>query len=134
MAALITRTRLAAALTAYVATITTPFCGLFTNNITPEIDTTYGTLIEPTASWYARVAIVFGSIYDDIDGNMYATGKSLQFSYSGSDAPTTVFGYFISTAITAGSLVGLVKLTTPAVLGSALDAVIIQPALVQPPW
>ncbi len=102
---ILTRTKLAAALTSFVATITTPFVGLFTNNITPGIDTALGTLIEPTASWYARLAGTYGDVYDDNTGNMYCTMASLQFQYTGSDAPTQIYGYFVATLVTAGVLV-----------------------------
>lgn len=129
---LLTRTQLAAALTAYIATVATPFCGLFVNNITPTIDTAIGGLTEPTGSWYARLAITFNQIYDDIAGNMYVTADSLQFDYTGTDAPEVIYGYFTATLVTAGVLVASNLLAVPKSMGNTLDSLIVQPAIIQP--
>ena len=132
---MLTRTQLAAALAAYVATVTTPFCGLIANNIIPNLDTTFGSIVEPTASWYrGRIAVVFGSVFDDVPGNMYIVGTSLQFDYTGTDAPTTIYGWFVATLVTAGVLVTTGMLPTPVIMATTLDAVVIQPTIKQLPF
>jgi hypothetical protein len=131
----LTRTQLQAVLVAYIASLAQLQIALFTNNITPTKDTPYNAFTEPTATWYARSNTTFGTVFDDATGNMYAVAPSKQFQYSGTNNATVVYGWFIvgfgasNTTLYSSGL-----LASPVTLQTTLDAVIVQPVWILPPF
>lgn len=128
--------QLAAMIAAWLATYSHLKLCLFTNNETVDSTTDLSTLIEPTASWYAEKAPTFGGVLDTPDHGFTLNGVSAQWTYSGSDAPTTVYGWFL---LDAGAGPGPItylaagNFATPVTIQSEWDGVVVEPALYFPP-
>lgn len=132
----ITRTQLAAILTAYLATLTSLQVHLFTNaNFTPNLDTTLATYTEPVGTWYGAANLTMGTVFDDPTGNMYAVAKSVQFDYNGTSAGETIHGWYLTANIAnVTTLISAGLLANAVTLQNSLDAVVVQPTFVMPPF
>jgi hypothetical protein len=93
------------------------FIGLYTNAVTPGIGTLLSDLIEPTYPGYARQACtVVGTAYEDQGGDVVVDAPEFQFSMTDETVPTTIQGWFMASALTAGSLLGGERFAAPVVL------------------
>lgn len=123
---------LAAMLDTWVTeTADTPHVGLFANNIEPDEDTVLADLVEPTDDWYARLPATYGETYRGLDGRPHRTVGSLQFNWTaaGGAGPITIYGFFVASALAAGSVLHIKRLATPITLSNTFSSLVVQPDL-----
>lgn len=100
---------------------------LFSNDFQPGSDTVIGDFTEVSASWYTALVSNFTQdVYENPDKSVACQAPSLQFNWSGGDAPLTVYGWFITNQ--AGTVLLLAaRLESPVVMQDLLSAVICTP-------
>jgi len=99
---------------------------LYSNVLAPTQTTPLSAFTELTQSWYSAIASTTGAAYKETDNSISVAVRSVQFNYSGSDAPVTVQGYFLTD--TAGTnLISSRALDTPKTLASDDDSLVVAP-------
>lgn len=132
MSGVMTKTQLAAMLTAWSAALTTPFIRLFTGGVTPTPDSILANFPEPTGTWYAAIAAVFDQVFQHPDGSIEIRTQAPQFNYSGVSPGETITGWAL--VDTAGpTLLSAGQLDAPVTMGSTLDSLIASPAIIVRP-
>jgi hypothetical protein len=106
---------------------------LFTDTISPTPDTYWLALNQPIGSWYTAKPVTYGEVYESPDGSMSVTCESLQFSYTGSDPPETIRGYYVVDPGTPDKPIHGNNLPAPVTMGTTLDSVIVMPSITIPP-
>jgi hypothetical protein len=103
------------------------FLGLFTNDLTDLNNATLGSLVEPTASDYARIPM---SPANWVVANELAVYPTTDFEVA-SEPLGTIYGCFICTVVsgTVGKLLAVNKFATPIVLDFFGDMVEITPRI-----
>lgn len=127
------RSQLAAAVEAFLSTMSAPVVRLFTDIIAPSPDTDWLALTEPTGSWYAEAAVTYGEVFQHDDGSIEVRCASIQFNYSGTDAPETIRGYYVVDPGSPDVPYHGGNLAEAKVMGGTLDSVIVEPGFVVPP-
>lgn len=126
-----------AMLTAYKTALVTAKIGLYINNLTPTPLTAFTDLTEPDPAvqlWYAEVVVAIGAVFANPDNSISIACTSVQFTADGTSPPVTVYGYFVQLPGTPKTLEWARLLEGgPKVMGSALDAVIVEAILTIPP-
>lgn len=127
------RAQLAAAVEAWLATMIAPVVRLFTNTISPGPDTNFLSLSEPLGDWYTEQAVTYGQVFEHADGSMEVRCTSVQFNYTGADAPETIRGYYVCETGSPFTPYHGNNLPAPVSMGTTLDSVIVNPGLVFSP-
>lgn len=123
---------LAAMLEEYMASLTAPVVRLFTDNIVPSPTTNLLSLTQPTGDWYAEEVLTYGQVYENADGSISVQAASVQFNYTGTDAPETIRGWFVVDPGTPDVPISAGLLETPVSMGNVLDSVIVSPKITVP--
>lgn len=109
------------------------FLGLYTNNVTPSPTTPFSALVEASFPGYSRVSIAgFGSAFlnGSNQGEIDSVIQNLTLSTTG--GPYPIYGYFLITAISGGTLIAIGPNTAaPVDLANAGDTYTVQPRKVQ---
>lgn len=71
---------------------------LFTNDLTPDGDTTLLDLVEATFGGYAAATVVWGTPYIDAQNNVHLPGHSVVFLCTGSPFES-IYGYWLESAL-----------------------------------
>lgn len=116
-----------------MAALTAPVVRLFTDNITPGPDTNLLALNQPAGSWYAEIPVTYGEAFTNPDGSVSVVAESVQFNYTGTDVPETIYGWFVVDPGSPDTPISAARLATPVSMGSLLNSVVVQPRMtIQP--
>lgn len=106
------------------------FVGLYTAGPAAGPGVVLGDLTEATFTGYARVEVAnWSAAYVTSDGKVTIDGNNVHFSPSDAVTPNIVIGWFIATASTAGTLLGMEQFASTKPMQAADNGVTVVPRL-----
>lgn len=103
---------------------------LFTNDVDPGEGAVEGDFTEATFDGSADKPIgTFGDAFVDPDGNVKAVAPTLQWNWA-DGADETVYGVYFMDGDSVPGCAGYDRFETPIQMANALDAIVLQPALI----
>jgi hypothetical protein len=113
-----------------------PSVVLNTNPSPPNIATmSFADIVEPTASWYMRATSDWLPAFVNSVGQLQVDCPSVQFSYSGSSASETIYGWAVVDVPGSGTptLISQGVFSAPQIMAQSLNAVTVTPSFVMNP-
>src|SRR5262249_30066717 len=130
------RDQLNAMINSWVATVTTPFVTLWTDDFHPDPLSDLTVLKPPVGTWYAPKPTTFGTPFDDLQAGLRVVCSSVQFQYSGASPAEAVMGYSVGTHSVGPPVVNTpviaFRLASPFTFAGPYDALVIEPSLIWP--